>query len=90
MHLVFLTKLVSHPVFADFVGGAQNFKKFASSAVFGLVVLALGKHFITDNHRTAYSSSPLVIFILILVGGAAGLTALRSFGVNILDFAQGK
>jgi hypothetical protein len=90
MHLIALTKVITHPVFGDIISGSQNFKKFASTTVFGLIMLALGKHFITDNHRQAYSSSPLVLFILVLAGGAAGVASLRSFGVNLLDFVQGK
>jgi hypothetical protein len=59
---------------------------YVSLMLFGLIMLALGKHFITDNHRQAYSSGPVVLFILFLAGGAAGVTSLRAFDVNILDF----
>jgi uncharacterized YccA/Bax inhibitor family protein len=76
-------------VIAGLLQGADNFKKFAIAVVVGVVVLALGRHIAQDNTRAAWGSAPMVIFILI-IAVPAGIIALRSFGLNILDFAQGK
>jgi cell division protein FtsL len=76
-------------VLATLLQGAENFKKLAIALVVGIVLLALGRHIMQDNNRGAWSSAPMVIFILI-IASAAGVVALRSFGLNVLDFAQGK
>jgi hypothetical protein len=81
--------LAVHSVFADFVGGSKDFKTVAGSVAGGAILLTLGLKALRDDHRGAWSSTPIAI-IRLMLGAAGGVNALRGLGINLLDFAQGK
>jgi hypothetical protein len=75
-------------VMAGLMGGAHNAHDLIILIIGVIVLAALARHVITDNHRMAWLAVPIVLVILVLEK-PNGVSLLGNVAMSIIRFFTG-